>query len=182
MLFRSQGGVLRVQQQGGEHAVDAALCTGATEGLIGMENLPGTQSQAFSTNALDTIRKSMTLLEAENFKATGILMPPAAWEATELLKDSSQRYQLYPSDTSPRAALGRTLWGVPVVVSAAVPANRAYVGDFSRANLWVYQGITLRLTDSYSDYFRYNAVAAIVEERIMMDFYQPKALVKAALA
>jgi len=71
---------------------------------------------------------------------------------------------------------------VPVIVSAAVPANRAYIADFSRANLWTYQGITLRLMDSHDDLFRFNVVALIVEERIQMAWAQPKALVRAALA
>ena len=115
---------------------------------------------------------------------TGIVMHPSDWEATELEKDLNERYMLIGASDTPRTGGGaRSLWGVPVIVTPAITSGVALVGAFDiGATLWTYDDVTLRISDSHSDYFVKNLLAVLAEMRELLSIYYPQAFVSADVA
>lgn len=112
-----------------------ASTTGVLDDLTGIINTSGVQSQAWSTDVLTTTRKAVTKLEDQNLDPAGFAftMSPGAWEAIELTTDTDH---FLLGDAAGNARLpvdraARRLWGLPVVVSAAVADDAtAVLGDF----------------------------------------------------
>ncbi len=159
--------------------------------LSGFLNDADIQLQAFSVDIIETVRKAITKLQTGDpclsggWEPTALVMNPLDWEEAELQKDLDERYLLIPSSASvadggpqpPR------LWRVPVVVTPAIAANTALLGDFATAAaLYAYDDLILRITDSHADYFIKNLLAVLAEERLALAIFVPQALVKVALA
>jgi HK97 family phage major capsid protein len=107
-----------------EDALEDEIVNGAGTGehFVGLANVSGSQSQAWTTNILTTTRKAITKLEDLKLTPTGWLFSSADWETLELLSlDSGASFALR-SDTAavPVDRAARRLWGLPVVVSSAV--------------------------------------------------------------
>jgi len=159
--------------------------------LSGILNDPDIQLQPFSNDIIETVRKAITRLQTGDpclgggWEPTAIAMTPADWEATELIKDLDDRYLLIPSSASvadggpqpPR------LWRVPVVVTPALPAGTALLGAWDvAAQYFTYEDALLRVSDSHSDFFVRNLVAALVELRSILAIQVPAAIVQVATA
>lgn len=155
--------------------------------MTGIYNTVGTQTQAFSVNVIESIRKGITKLQtafmtgaqASGFDPTGVIMHPNDWESAELLKDTSDRYILIPDNRSPADSVPARLWSVPVIVTPANTAGFALLGAFDiGATLWTYEALTLRTSDSHSDWFTKNIVAVLAEFRELLAVYFPAAFVE----
>lgn len=116
-------------------AVDTFVLSGGTAedgstvtGLLnsGIENVP------FTTDALLSLRQAVGVLQTGGIESTGIVLNAADWQAIETLKDTTGRYLL---PLAPQASVARSLWGVPVVLAAGVPAGQGIVGDFRYVNV-----------------------------------------------
>lgn len=152
---------------------------GTGENFTGINNVSGTQSQAFSTNLLETTRKARTLVRTVGRSIpTAYVMNPADWEKIDLLQDNEARYYF-----GGPARLGQpTLWGLPVVESEAVSAGTAYVGDWRKAVLWDRQQASITVSNSHANFFIRNMVAILAEMRAAFGVLQPNAFVEIALA
>jgi hypothetical protein len=141
----------------------------------------GIQTQAFSTSALMTIRKSLTKLEAAGLVAGSIVVHPTAWEQVELALASTNAIEHMALPYDPAS---RRLYGVPVVVTiseaplvAHVLANDAVTLDSDNG------GIDVRWSEnSTADSFSRNQLQARCEGRFATSVWRPFGVVKAALA
>lgn len=139
---------------------------GTGENLTGFLTHANLQSQAFDTNNADTIMKAMTKVSHTGFASpTAVIMHPNNWQTIRLLKDTDQGYVL----GSPLVDVTPRLFGVPVIVTTAITAGTALVGDFILyAHIWRKNGIRVDVTDSHSDFFIYNKLVIRAEEYIAL--------------
>lgn len=136
---------------------------------------------------LDAIRKAITDMQTgfasgtAGFEPTALILHPADWEDLELLKDTTGRYLLIPSDETPAQGgpVPPRVWRVPVIPTPAIAAGTGLMGAFDiAATLWSYEDVTLRVSDSHSDFFVKNLLAILAEFRELLAIYYPKGFVK----
>lgn len=152
---------------------------GSGENITGILSTSGIQTQAFSTDLFQSVRKGLTLARTVGrVVPNGIVMNPTDVEVVDLAQDANDRYYgLGPFSVGPR-----TLWGVPIVESEAMSAGHALLGDFSKAVLWDREQTTVTMTDSHADFFIRNLVAVLAEERVAFGVTRPKAFVNVDIA
>lgn len=123
---------------------------------------------------IDTIRRAITLLRLDYYRATGLILHPNDWEEIELQKDDEARYLwVTVSDGGvPR------LWRVPVVETPAIEEGDFLVGDFSMgANLWDLEQARIN-TGWVNDDFVRNRLVVLGEEDIIFTTEHPRAFVR----
>jgi len=171
-------------------AEDNSILNGTgVNSLRGILNVSGIVTLNRGTDTyLDCIRKAVTKVQTaygsgtdvSGFDPTGIVLNPADAETLDLQKDAQGRYLLLPGGFPPPAdrpiSTGRPVWGLTPVVSPAIASGTALVGAFDvGSTLLIYEGLTVRMTDSHSDYFRRNLLAVLAEYRAMHPIYFTKA-------
>lgn len=148
--------------------------SGSGENIRGINNTSGIQTQAWSTDLFETVRKGITKARTVGrVNPSAILLNPADAEAIDLTKDGNDRYYF----GGPQAITNRTLWGVPVIESEAQASGTGLLGDFSKAVLWDREETTVTMTDSHADFFVRNLVAVLAEERVAFAVTRPSAFV-----
>jgi HK97 family phage major capsid protein len=151
--------------------------TGASE-PTGIMHMTGTLSQAFSGDAVTTIRKAITALQTRSKAAIqAIVMNPEDIEAIDLLKDTTNRYL----GQGPFGIGPRTLWGVPMVAAQNVPAGTALMGDFSVIQLLDYEGLNITAFNQNEDDARKNLTYIRAEQRSLMLCREPAKLLVATI-
>jgi HK97 family phage major capsid protein len=149
--------------------------SGASGELNGLRN----QATAYNRGAsgdtrIDTLRKSMTQVQIAEYSASGFVLNPGDWESIELLKDGENRYLW----ANPRALAGPSLWGLPVVVTNAMPAGNFLSGAFDMAaQIWDREDAAVMVGYENDDFTR-NLVTILAEERLALTVYRPLAFVK----
>lgn len=151
---------------------------GTGESFDGIANVSGTQSQAWDTNMLTTLRKAKTKVRTVGRAVpTAYVLNPSDVETLDLLTDNENRYYFGgPSGTIQMGA--QPLWNLPVVESEAVPAGVGYVGDFRKAILWDREQSSITMSDSHADFYVRNLVAILAEMRAAFGVIQPSAFVE----
>ena len=151
--------------------------TGGT-GFTGIENTAGVTPQAFATDALTTTRKARTTsMVIGRAVPTAYLLNPYDWEAIDLTVDGESRYYF----GGPMQMGIKTLWGLPVVESEAIPRGTFYTGDLRQMMVWDREQATTRITDSHSDFFTHNMIAILTEGRYAFGVFRPAAIVRGDL-
>jgi HK97 family phage major capsid protein len=147
---------------------------GSGENFTGIAATSNVQTQAFSTNIFNSIRKGITKARTVGrVNPTAILMNPADAEAVDLAVDgNTQYYYGGPGTLGPR-----TMWGLPIVESESQTAGFATVGDWTKAVIWDREQTTITATDSHADFFIRNLVAVLAEERLAFGVVRPTAFV-----
>lgn len=152
---------------------------GSGQNFTGINSTSGVQTQTFSTNLFDSVRKGITKLRTVGrVNPSAVVVNPADAETIDLSKDANNQYYY----GGPFAISNRTLWGLPVVESETQAAGTALVGDFSKAVIWDREQTTITMTDSHADFFIRNMIAVLAEERLAFAVTRPTAFVKVALA
>lgn len=152
---------------------------GSGENFTGIANWSGIQSQTFSTDIFQTIRKAITKARTVGrVNPNAVVVSPTTAETIDLAQDGENRYRY----GGPQSIGPRTVWGLPVVESETQSDSNVLVGDFSKAVLWDREQTTVTMTDSHADFFVRNMVAILAEERLAFAVTRPKAFVKAALS
>lgn len=147
---------------------------GTGENFTGINNWSGIQTQAFSTDLFESIRKGITKARTVGrVNPNAVVVSPATAELIDLSKDLNGVYRY----GGPQAIGPRTIFGVPVVESETQPDGFALLGDFSKAVLWDREQTTVTMTDSHADFFIRNMVAILAEERLAFAVTRPKAFV-----
>ncbi|AWK73168.1 hypothetical protein CBI38_18000 [Rhodococcus oxybenzonivorans] len=167
--------------QGLLHGIEGQVINGDGLGdnFTGLLNVSGAQVQTFATDAITTVRKAITKLEAQGHAAGLIVLNPADWETIELSRtDTAGQLEMTASPVD-RAA--RRLWSTQVVPSTVVAAGTGIVLDTTAVALRMDGAIDLRWSES-DGLFEKNELRARIETRAELDIYQPLGIVTAAVA
>ncbi|NNN34379.1 phage major capsid protein [Streptomyces sp. S3(2020)] len=124
------------------------------------------------------IRKAITVAQIAGFAPTGLVIHPTDWADVELSETTDEAFRV---NTNIQSAMSPQLWGVPAVVTTAVPAGTFLIGDFVQAaTLYTRQAATILMTDSDGDDFISNILTILAETRVALAVDVPKAVVKGA--
>jgi HK97 family phage major capsid protein len=152
---------------------------GSGENLEGIFETSGIQSQAWDTDIFVTVRRAITKARVVGrVVPNAVALNPEQVETVDLARDANGGFY----GAGPFAMGPRTLWGLPIVESEAIPAGRGLVGDFSKAVLWDREQTTVTMTDSHADFFIRNLVAVLAEERVAFGVVRPTAFVDTDVA
>ena len=152
---------------------------GVGENFRGVENYPGTLTQAFGVDILTTTRRAITnLLINGRQMPTAWVFHPSDWETVELIQDNEGRYY----HNGPLEQGPARLWGVPVAQSFFVTAGTAWLANWRKAVLWDRQQTVITATDSHEDWFIRNMVAILGELRAAFGLIRPSAFVETELS
>jgi HK97 family phage major capsid protein len=150
--------------------------TGAGAEIMGFFNKPGILTQALGADTrVDAVQKAIEKVETAGGLAaqaaipTAVVMHPTRWGEILRAKDTDGRYII--GDPQSGAAAAR-LWGVPVVVTSAVPANTALVGDF-RLFSQISRKMGMVIEAGYiNDQFIQGVQSVKITERIALEIYR----------
>lgn len=150
-------------------------------------NLNGLLPQATTYNvsltqggdqAVDVIRRGILQVRLSYYAATGIVLSPTDWTDIELLKDTQERYLFSAATTGAPARL----WGLPVIVSDAMPVGEFAVGNFRQAaTIYDRMNATMYMSTENEDDFINNMVSILFEERLALAVKRPLAFVHGKL-
>lgn len=128
---------------------------------------------------LDKLRLALLQVELAEAYASGMVLNPVDWAGIELLKTTDGAYLwANPNGNNGNASL----WGRPVVSTAAMTQGRFLVGDFrAHAQIFDRQDANLAIATENVDDFERNLVTLRVEERLALAVYRPQAFVKGTL-
>lgn len=116
---------------GVEYRIDSQILNGNGSG----QNLDGLLKNANYTSfsptagdtALDSLNRMIEAIALGDYEATAIILNPRDWHAIERLKDTTDRYLI----GNPTGIIQPILWGLPVIVTNAMPTGKAHVSDIN---------------------------------------------------
>ena len=122
----------------------------------------------------DLILAAKTKVEEAFFRPNVILLNPTNWSKMQMTKNKSGDYYLgHPASVAPK-----TLWGLPVWTTPAVPVDKFLVGDFTQAaTLWTRQGMVVEAFEQDVDNVEKNLVTIRAERRLGFGVERATALV-----
>ena len=154
--------------------------TGAGTEPEGILTATGTLAQAFDTDVVTTLARSLETFETNNrnLAPQAIVMNPTDVWNLRLLKDSNGNYMLgNPLQQGPRP----TPWGVPLIPSFAVAAGSSLVGRFDSMHFLALDQLSVLAFNQHKDYAQRNMVYVRAEQRGRQVFYAPREVVVADL-
>ncbi|MDW9368835.1 phage major capsid protein [Sinorhizobium meliloti] len=123
--------------------------------------------------AIDTLRLAQLQAALAEYPATGHVMHPTDWARIELEKDTTGRYII----GNPQGMIGPTLWGLPVVATQAIAADKFLTGAF-RLGAQLFDRWDARVEAGFvNDDFIKNLVTILAEERLALAVYRPEAFI-----
>jgi HK97 family phage major capsid protein len=143
---------------------------GTGETIEGILEVSGTQSVAFETDLLTTIRKAITAVRyTGNARgALAVVMNPADMEQLDLLSESGTFYF-----GGPAANVTPTVWGIPRIASVAMPEGQCVVGEWSQGMLFERAPISVALHPQHSDFATKGLTAVVASWRGTFGVMQP---------
>ena len=121
---------------------------------------------------IDKIGMGMLQVSLQNYVPNGIAVRPSDWMRMRLLKDADGKYLLGDPQSNPAPLL----FGLPVVPTTAMAADKFMVADFARAaTLYDRQLPTVEISTEDGDNFRRNMVTIRAEERVGLAIKNPLA-------
>jgi len=150
---------------------------GTAPNLTGFLSKPGVQAQAVGSDPVpDAIYKAMTLVRAGGFaEPTALVIHPNGWQDIRLMRTTDGLYIWgNPSERGPES-----VWGLPSVITTAMPEDTALLGDFALyAELFRKRGVTIKVSDSHADFFINGKQAIRADERVALAIYRASAFCK----
>lgn len=112
--------------------------TNASEQLTGAKNL------------FDLLLLLQGLAETAAYTPEALVLNPMTWAQLAMEKDSQGRYLL----GGPGLAANKSVWGIPVVTSSAVPAGKFIFGNFTQTvTIYDRQQVAVEMTGTNEDDF-----------------------------
>ncbi len=147
------------------------------DGIIGVS----TGTQAYATSPLVTIRTGLAQFEAAGLTASAVVLASADWLAIETATLTAGNYVLGQGTVgAPLDAIKRTVWGVPVVVSAAHTAGTAVLLSEDSVSLVTDGGVLFDWGRVNAD-FAENKIRARAELRAQVEVFRPAGIIVADL-
>ncbi len=141
----------------------------------------GLDSGAWATAILAQITNIRTIGFTE---PNAILVNPLDWAVVQDLKDKNGQYLNggpWGRSYGNNAPNVTSFWGLPLVATLDQPQGTALVGNFSDAQVWNRQGITVEQTNSNEDDFNNNLISVRAERRLGLALYRPLSFGKVTL-
>lgn len=153
------------------------LGEGTGEDMTGLLSTSGIVSQAFTSDILTSVRKSLTVLESNGYTPASVILSPSDWEKLELANVASGALDVrgLPVDSQRRA-----LFGLPVALSTILPAMVGVVLGEGAATIDTLGTIETKWSDSNEDDFVRNRLKIRTEMRANCTVARPAAIVKVA--
>lgn len=132
------------------------------------------QSQAKGTDPTpDAFYKAITKVRVTGqAEPDAFVIHPNDWQEIRLLRTADGVYIW----GSPAEAGPERMWGLNARITSVIAENTGLVGAFrAYAQKFQREGITLKISTEHSDYFVYNKVAILAEERLALAVYRPYA-------
>lgn len=154
---------------------------GTPPNLGGIIGTTGVQTTAAGANLADAFFTAQTLVRTNgHVSPTANVMDAAAWSALRLARENAatgtQGGYLFGS---PAMAGPITLWGLPVVLNEALPANQGLVGDFTMQSITLYEREGGAITTGWIDrQFVRNMVTILAELRACLAVKRPPSFCK----
>jgi HK97 family phage major capsid protein len=147
------------------------------KGLIHANNRTAFTPESGDT-AIDSVNRAKQALAEADYPATALMMNPADWGAIERLKDTTNRYLV----GDPFGAIIPTLWGLPVVVTNAMPTGKLLIGAMNiAAQIFNREGVAIEMTDSNDTDFVQNLLTLRAEARLALAGFRPASLLYGSL-
>jgi len=147
---------------------------GTSPNLSGILDRSGLQTQAKGADPVpDAVFKAMTKVAVTGQALVShAIFHPNDWQGIRLLRTTDGIYIWgNPSDVG-----ANTIWGIPVVVAQALTENTGLVGDFTNfAELAIRRDVTIKVSDSHSDYFVNGKQAVRAEMRAAVQVFRDAA-------
>lgn len=146
---------------------------GTAPNLRGILNVVGIQTQAKGTDPTpDAVYKAMTKVEVVGQAIPNLaIFHPNDWQDVRLLRTADGIYIWgNPSEAGPER-----IWGLRVAKVQAATENTAIVVDTQFTELAWRKGMTIKVSDSHSDFFTTNKQAVRAEVRVAFTLYRPTA-------
>lgn len=152
---------------------------GTRPNLQGVLTTSGVQVQSFTTDVARSVRSAITKLETAGHEDNHVIvLRPEDWEAAETARAEGSGQLKAVANVTQRAQ--RTLWGVPVVVSNALPAGTGLVIDREAVVVYSDAVVDVRWSETVADDFQKNLVRARVESRYAALVTKPLGVVRVA--
>lgn len=131
---------------------------------------------ATGATLVDAIGAAVFDLAAKGFIADGAVVNPADWGHVAMLKNAQGNYIF----TSPlEYAAGQRIWGTRLVASANQAAGTFVTGAFQgHSQILDREDVHVQIANQNEDDFIKNMVTILIEERLALVIYQPKAFEK----
>lgn len=168
----------RIVQHVQNKVEDVVINGDATANVKGIMDTTGVQAQAFDTDVLTTLARSLAKVEAVQVDPQAIVMNPADVWALKLLKDGNG--QFYAG--GPFSGTVGGPWGVSLVSSNRVAAGTALVGNFRSFQLLQREALSVVAFNQHKDYAQRNMSYVRAELRALQLFYAPREVVVATIA
>ncbi|MEJ7647962.1 MAG: phage major capsid protein [Nakamurella sp.] len=152
---------------------------GVGENATGFGAASGIQTQAFSVDGIQTSRAALTKVEALGLTGQAFILHPSDWQAIETRTTTTGAYVLEASG-APIDRAKRTLWGVQVALSTAVPVGTGYLLGEDSVILFTDGALQLKWGTPGDDFSR-NQVRARLETRFDVGVPRPLAVVRMTL-
>lgn len=120
---------------------------------------------------LDNLNRAIYEIWSGDYAPTAMILSPADWGAIERIKGDDEHYVI----GNPQGTLTRVLWGLPVVVSNAMPPGSFLMGAMEIAyQIWDRQSVVVELSEQDEDNFKTNLVTVRAEARLALATYRPE--------
>ena len=158
-----------------EYGLRKAICEKV---IADLNAASGHQTQAFSGSVLQTLRKTLTKLQAVGLEPSAFVLNPTNWEEIELglTTTSAVEYRGLPYDP-----VARRLWGVPVVVDFIQAAGVSHTLAKGAITLATDGQVDVEWSKENEDMFKKNLLIARCETRMETAVFRPYGVVKGDL-
>jgi HK97 family phage major capsid protein len=127
-------------------------------------------------NKIEMLINEVARLENSNFAANGIVVRPSDfYDIMKTEKSAGAGYGLPGIVTFEGGVL--RINGIPVFKATWLAANKYYVGDWTRVNKVVTQGLSLEFSEQEGTNFVKNNITARIEAQVALAIEQPAAII-----
>lgn len=163
---------------------------GTGQNLTGLLNRSGlqTETSANRTDNADSLFRAITKVQTgSGLDADGLVINPLDYQALRLTKDANGQYfggGFFAGSYGQGGIIEQPpVWGLPTVVTPAIPQGTALVGAYSVAASVIRKGgVRVESTNSNDDDFTNNRITIRAEERLQLAARRPSGFVKVTLS